>query len=122
MSFQINTIDEIGKLLPFVRARAKGNFEIGPELIDVAIESLRRFAKENNIIIEIVAPDDERLLMFCGGGILAGAALGYVGASIPGLILGAVAGGLAGFSLAHVRVRMRLPAAGDQHPPLLQIF
>jgi hypothetical protein len=122
MSIQINAADEISKLLAFIRAQAKANFEVSPELIEACFEAMRRFAKDHGLTIDVVTPSDERVVAFGGGGMLVGAAAGYVLGAIPGAIVGAVAGGLAGFALAHVTICIRLPALGDgRSPAVLQL-
>jgi hypothetical protein len=121
MSFQINTADEISKLLSFLRVRSTANYEIRPELVEACFKALREFAKENNIRISIVTPSDERVVLFSSGGMLAGAAIGYLLGAVPGAIVGAVSGGLAGFALAHVTICIHLPIEGSGLSPILQI-
>lgn len=121
MNFQITTTDEIGKLLAFVRAQAKAAFEVSPELMESCIRALREFAKEQNIRIELVTPDDQRIVAFSGGGVVAGAMIGYALAAFPGAIAGAVVGAVAGFALAHVAIRVDTPKVDGRPFMTLQV-
>lgn len=121
MHIKINTQNEISKLMAYIRAVAKGKFEVDPALIRLIMEELRQFAKANNLSIEIVSPSDERVAVFTGSGVMAGAALGFVLAEIPGAVVGAVVGGVLGFSLAHVKIRMSLPPTGSAGPVVLEL-
>jgi hypothetical protein len=123
MTIQINVTDEISKLLAFIRAQAKASFEVSPELIEACFKAVKDFAAEHGIAIDIVTPDAERVLTFGGGGIIVGAAAGYLMGAVPGALVGAVVGGLAGFALAHVTIRISLPALdGGSSPALMQII
>lgn len=112
MNIEINSEEEICKLLSFVRVLAKGTFKFDLERMDNILEALSNLAKNNNLQITIINPSDEQVIAFTSAGIIAGAALGYAVASIPGIIPGAIFGGTVGFSLAHVHIRMTLPSTG----------
>ncbi|PNQ95024.1 hypothetical protein C1S70_31105 (plasmid) [Azospirillum argentinense] len=114
MSIQIGIQNEIVKLLAFVRAQGKAKFAVTPELVEACYDALRRFARDNNLDIEIIAPSQTRVAFFTGGGTFAGAALGYMAAAVPGAIVGAGAGAIVGYASAHVTIRMHPPGPGSQ--------
>lgn len=121
MDIKIESGNDISKLLAFIRAAAGGKFAIDPTLMSEVIEALRQFAKANNLRVEIVSPSDERMAIFTGGGVMAGAGLGFMLAKFPGAIVGAMVGGAMGYSLAHVRVRMYPPLAGSADPVVVEL-
>lgn len=113
MQFNIEDAKDIAKLLGTVRLMAKGEFKIAKELLDEVLTRLYRVARERGIAIKIVAPSGERIIEFTAYGIVAGAALGYYIANLPGALFGAVLGGAAGNFAAHMTLVMDRPGDSD---------
>jgi hypothetical protein len=106
VSMQVINESQIEKLLAFLRVASKGDFEVSPELVATCLERVYRWARGNNLSIEIVDTSGTRVAFFSAGGAIVGATLGYVVGSIPGAIVGAVGGALVGYMVAHATIRM----------------
>ena len=113
MSIQINTNSDISKIIAFIRACAKGDFQVSPALVDEVLKHLRSYAKEKNVSIDIVLPSGERVVVFTSYGATLGAAAGYIVANFPGALAGAALGGIAGYCAAHITIRLRPICDGD---------
>lgn len=111
MNMQITDESQIKKLLAFLRVASKGKFEVSPELVATCIEQVFRWARENNLSVELVDPSGARIAFFSAGGAIVGGTLGYVTGSIPGAVIGTVAGALMGYCAAHTTIRMSPPDA-----------
>ena len=113
MSIRISSEKDLSKLLAFLRVQAKGGqFEFPVEMAAKILEQLASFARNHNVSIDLVNPDDERIIVFTVAGALAGAAIGGMVGSAPGLVIGLVAGGVFGYAAAHIKVEWRIE--GDQ--------
>lgn len=104
MAISISNLKDFAKLIAFLRARAGAEFTIPPELMREALEYVQAFARENGIRVVIAEPDEERIGLFAGGGLLAGAAIGGCFAGFAGVALGAAAGAAVGYLGAHLRI------------------
>lgn len=104
MTINLKTIQDISKLLAFIRGRTGGEFRIDPALLQEALRQLDAFAKAHGIRYRLTTPSEERAVIYTAAGIVAGAAAGYALASVPGAVLGGVAGGFAGYFCAHVKL------------------
>jgi hypothetical protein len=104
MTTHIRTEGDLEKLLAFLKVQAKGEFEFPIQMAEKVLEHLKRFANDNHITVALKNPSHERILAFTAGGAIAGAAIGAMIASMPGACLGLVAGGLVGFSAAHIEI------------------
>ncbi|MDA8119368.1 MAG: glycine zipper domain-containing protein [Gammaproteobacteria bacterium] len=106
MQFAIEDARDIAKLIGAIRVNAPGEFKVDMELVKDTLERLYRFAKERGIRIKLASPSGERLLEFTACGVIIGASVGYYIANVPGALVGAAVGGLAGCLAAHVTIVM----------------
>lgn len=113
MSIQINDEDGIKKIFAFLKVASKAEFHIAIDIAEVVIYQLRDFAVRNDLRIEIYNPSREKIFYFCTGGVIAGAAAGYLIGAFPGLAIGLVAGGFITFGLSKVQMVLRKPENGD---------
>jgi hypothetical protein len=79
-------------------------FEVAAECAAALIEWLTELAKRENLRIEIVDRTGTRVAVLTAGSVLVGIGAGALLAGFPGAVLGAGAGLLAGYGLAHVTV------------------
>lgn len=103
MTFDINSINDISKLLAFIRVAAKAKFKVPKELVDEAIQRCHAFARKHGIRIEFTGASVEQMLKYAQVGAIVGAAAGLVLGGV-GVLQGAALGAAAGAALAHVRI------------------
>lgn len=113
MTISISSQDAIKKLLAFVAVRAKGRFEISPELLEEVYASLRQFADNNKVRITVVQPGAAKVELYSWGGAATGGMIGYMMASLPGALTGATVGYGIGMMLAHVNITVTRQAKGE---------
>lgn len=61
MTFNIDNVDDIEKLLGALHLRVKGKFLLSKEVASVLFERLSQFAKERGILINVYSYSDDRL-------------------------------------------------------------
>lgn len=104
MSIAINSVEDISKLLAFVRGVAKGKFRISMFLLKKTIKELEKYAKDKKITLELVDASGELIIKFTRYGAYLGAAAGFLMGSISGALIGAAVGASLGYLAAQVRI------------------
>jgi hypothetical protein len=106
MAFKIDDVADIAKLIGALKLMVSGEFKISKDVLKDVVVRLHRFAKENGVTIKIIDPSGERVLEITAAGIAMGSIIGLYFAGIPGALVGAAIGGIAGFSIAHITLTM----------------
>lgn len=106
MKIQIRNIEDVSKVIAFARAGAKAEFVFAEVLAARILAELKRLARDANIAIQVVSPDEERVARFALGGLAIGGLTGLSLAGPYGLALGAILGAAGGYAAAHVVVRI----------------
>ena len=113
MTISINVVSDVSKVIAFIRAAAKGKFEVHPDLVKDVLSIVMRYAREHNVKVDIVSPSGERLATFMASGVIFGATAGYLAAQLPGAVIGAAVGGMAGYFAAHIRLQFDTAIDGE---------
>jgi len=106
MTFIIDDVKDISKLLTALRLMVAGEFKINKEVVEQVVQRLYKFSKENEVSIKIVTPAQECIFEFTTKGIIIGASIGFYFGHIAGAILGASIGGVIGYAKAHIKIEM----------------
>jgi hypothetical protein len=114
MAFKIDDVADIAKLIGALKLMVSGEFKISKDVLKDVVVRLHRFAKENGVAIKIIDPSGERVIEITAAGIAMGSIIGLYSAGIPGALVGAVIGGIAGFAIAHITLTMS-SIDGDDH-------
>ena len=101
---KIKNEQDFTKVFAFIKAKVKEQFILDEELVKDFIEIAKSFCEENNISIEFINPDDERVIIFTATGALVGAATGFALAGVFGGVVGTGVGALGGYGLSHVKI------------------
>lgn len=113
MLIQISGHERVKTLLAFIRARSKGQFKVGAEILGYVLETLQELSANDRITIELVSPSGERLAIYSAGGATIGAAVGYCIGAFPGALTGAAIGWGAGAVLASFKISVESTQNGD---------
>ena len=104
MAFEIDSIDNISKLLAFIRVGAKADFKVQAALVGEAILRCHAFAKQQGIRIEISSASFGKMLEAATVGAVLGATVGMMVGGPIATIKGAAFGACVGAALANVRL------------------
>lgn len=102
----IGNTKEVQKLGAFLRVKSRGIFHINKELLADVMEFLKKYSAESgeNIEIQFVSSDAERIILFASGGAIAGATLGFIVWGGIGFCVGLAVGAIMGYELAHIKL------------------
>ncbi len=107
MTFTINDVKDIPKLLAALRLMMSGEFKVSKNLLEQVVQRLQKFANENGASIKVISPGGERVFEVTAKGIVIGASIGFYFGNITGAIIGAGIGGVIGYAKAHFVIEMR---------------
>jgi len=104
MKIIVDREESLDKVLAFLRGRARGTFEIDTQLMSDLLKKLSEYAKEKGVNIRIIFRDGPHLVyevLITASGAFLGACLGFVLLGLPGVVIGAAIGAVAGYKVAH---------------------
>lgn len=107
---------ELAKVFAYLRAGVRGKqFTLAEELVEPLLKEMEAWATDNGVRLHVALqhPDGIKVLVLGAGGMVAGAAVGFL---LTGNAVGALAGGLfgaaAGIAVSHVDVRLTYTGIG----------
>lgn len=106
MTFKIDDVADIGKVIGCLKLAVSGDFKISKEILKDVLDQIQSFATKNGVSIKIISPSDGRELVFTGSGIVLGSLVGLSIAGLPGAVGGAIVGGVLGYAAAHITITM----------------
>lgn len=121
-TLHVRTEIDIEKILVFLRANAhRVHFAVDGALVDRTLKRLERFAREHpgKVVIEVCTPEGSRTLQYAAAGAATGAMLGLVLGGLTTAAAGALVGAACGVMVAHVHLRVEIPAVGG--PALVSV-
>lgn len=113
MKFNIDNAARISTLLAFIRAAAKGEFNVPKELIAEVMKRCSEFARKHGIQIHFKGRKPQQLLTYVSVGTAIGAAAGFVLGAGSGAAGGALVGAAVGAALSHVAITVDFGTLGD---------
>ena len=100
----INESKDVSQFEACLRGRSKGEFSVKNEISQLVFDSIKKFAAENKVSIEVCKPSNERIVLFSVAGAAAGGGLGYLFGGLPGVFVGLGLGTIAGYATAQISI------------------